>query len=207
MVEPLVNRIKSFYPRGKTDSELHDLLNHIYEVTSQFITLPPKDKLRFVISSRLTRKTGVFRFKVNKDGSNDLSITLSRKLLIDIDSNAEVLWSCVAHELAHASNFTLFCMGMAPISGHDGTFLTDICLLNSIFKNLKQITIHHNQPVPFKWYLRCSFCNKIVRKLVHRGKLRKSLSHRLCGGLLSYERIPGNFCILQNRHDMYIGNK
>lgn len=189
MVEPLIQKIKSFYPRSKTDEQIHQLIHEIYDTCGNFISLPKREKVRFVLSRRMSRKSGIFKFRISQKGEHDLCIVLSRKLLIDIDGNAEALYSCLGHEVCHASNFLKFCYGYCALSTHDGTFIQDMLILNNIFVGIKPITVLHDLKVTFNWRLRCTSCGKVLRKLVNRGNLRKSACHSVCGGLLEYEPI------------------
>lgn len=192
-VEHMLNRVRSFFPRGKSDKEIYNLIDHIYRVTSNFLTLPDRSKIRFKLSKRMVRKTGVFRFKYLKDGRHDMAIILSRKLLIDTDSNAEPLLSSLCHEICHASNFVKFLYGYCELTTHTGSFLEDMTLLNNLYQGVKPITVFHDIPVTFKWQLQCTDCGQVLRKLLNRGRLKKSHCHSVCGGLLQYVKIePGN---------------
>ena len=186
-----MQRVKSFRPKHKSDREIISLLNQIYEVTKTYICLPPRDKFTFKLSNRLVRKTGNFRYALYGDGRYKMEIVLSRKLLIDREGDAQNLLSSTNHEFLHMGNFHEYILGISPLCYHDGPFLRDLVLLNSVYKDVKPITITHNIPVPHKYILKCTDCGAVLRKLLHRGRLTKSKTHDECGGLLQYEKIIG----------------
>ena len=189
-MEKLVKRIKDYYPYMNTEKSTLNLLWDVYAFTKSFILLPPASKINLIISKKMKRKSGQFKYKLYKDGSHTLSILLSKKLLIDIPENGESLISTFLHEISHLSAFYQFLLNKQPLcTDHGYYFQKEMCILNLMYRGLRPIKVYHDYKIEYKYRVRCKSCKSIVRRVIHKGKLTDKSRHKKCGGQLYYEKI------------------